>query len=312
MRSQGDGRLRTSQNKTSFLGGIMSRKYASKFASCGSALALTTALAGAPLAAHAQEGGGSGATVETVVVTASKRSETLQNAVGTITALTAGALRTQGIKTLDDVTQHTPAMTFYSQSGTQFISLRGIGVPVDTGASDPNTSINVDGVNEPRAGEMMGNPYDLDRVEVASGPQGTLYGRNATGGAVNFLLKRPTDHYWAELGAGGGNYETWDVHGAVSGPVTDRIRLYVSGYASGREEGYVKNLWNNSTFDRDEVQAGRGAASIDLSADVNLYLSAMFEHEQYDQYQQLMGGTIVVPGGAGAGISAIPGLQYTL
>jgi iron complex outermembrane receptor protein len=254
-----------------------------------------------------------------IIVTANKRSQSVQDIAGAVTGIGNEDMQLRGINSLDAVTQAAPGMTFYTQSGSTFITLRGVGVPVDTGASDPNTVVSFDGVNLPRAGEATIDLFDVERVEVARGPQGTLYGRNAIGGAINFIGRAPTDHFSAQINAGYGNYETYKVNGTLSGPIAEGISVRLSAAHSERNKGFVKNLYDGSRADEYENSTFRAAIHAERG-DWQMDVSALSHYEKFLSYQQIMAGVVSPPGSvhapSGSGtqipISDIPGIQYSV
>ena len=158
------------------------------------------------------------AVVTEVIVTAQKREETVQEVPGVITAITGDRIKQLGISNVENLATQISGLTFYTQAGANFVTLRGVGVPVDTGVADNNVSITVDGVVIPRQTEAGIDSPDLQRVEVLRGPQGTLYGRNATGGAINYISAPPTAEFSGSITGKAANYDTWGVNGFVSGP----------------------------------------------------------------------------------------------
>ncbi|MEI9887571.1 MAG: TonB-dependent receptor [Rhizomicrobium sp.] len=246
------------------------------------ALAIQFAWAATPAAAD------SGA-IETVVVTAEKRSEDIQKVAGTISAYSADQLQALQIHSTEDLALHEPGLDYYAVNGSSFVTLRGVGVPIDTGTADNNIAFNVDGVNIPRATEGGLSSYDLERVEVLRGPQGTLYGRNTTGGAINYISAAPTEQFQAEAGALGGNYATWGVHGYVSGAVADGVRLRLSVAHTERDEGYVRNVFTGGSFDKLDNSSVRLSASVDFTPELRGDFAVQYMYEDFQSYQQIIG-----------------------
>ncbi len=227
--------------------------------------------------------------VETVVVTAQKRSEDIQKVAGTISAYGPDQLRALQIHSTEDLARQEPGLDYYAVNGSSFVTLRGVGVPIDTGTADNNIALNVDGVNIPRATEGGLSSYDLERVEVLRGPQGTLYGRNATGGAINYISAAPTDAFRAEAGVLGGNYDTWGVHGFVSGPVSDGFRLRLSVAHTERDRGFVRNVFTGGSYDKLNNNSARLSASVDFTPELQGNFAVQYMHEDFQSYQQIIG-----------------------
>lgn len=149
-----------------------------------------TASASAPVDSAAPTQDQSG--IADIVVTAQRRSENLQRTALAVSAVDASALRQAGVVQPQDLTKLIPALQLSSLGGggTQ-VTIRGVGNFAPFLYSEPAVAINYDGVYLARSAAPNGLFYDLERVEVLKGPQGTLYGRNATGGAINVITAKP-------------------------------------------------------------------------------------------------------------------------
>ncbi|MGA2952288.1 MAG: TonB-dependent receptor [Caulobacteraceae bacterium] len=180
----------------------------------------------APAVARAAESssGGEAVSVQEIVVTAEKRQETANKVPMTITAATGAQLETLGVKQPRDLVRITPAFTYAdSYVGSPIYTLRGVGFSDISLGGRPTVSIYTDEAPLPFAIETRGANLDLERVEVLKGPQGTLFGQNATGGAINFIAAKPTSAPQAGIDVSYGNYNSVDVGGFVSGPITDTL-----------------------------------------------------------------------------------------
>jgi outer membrane receptor protein involved in Fe transport len=184
------------------------------------ALAQTTEPATAPTAGQVQE----------VVVTSRRREETVQSVPIAITALSASALKIEQLNSGQDLEQATPNMTFTRAAfGATDYQIRGIGYQVVSTAAD--AGVGVDENNVPLVVNRLADAdfYDVQRVEVQRGPQGTLYGRNATGGVVDTITNKPTDRYEAGLTADFGNYASRKFQGFVNLPLNSMFDLRIAG-----------------------------------------------------------------------------------
>ena len=204
------------------------------------AATLSTAVTGLLLVHGAAAG--SDFAIEEVIVTAQKRAESVQEIPAAISALSASMLQQRGITDVESLAASVPGMHF-SQSGSNTrITVRGIGAEQTTVTGDPGVAFHIDGVYQSRASAGAALFYDLERVEVLRGPQGTLYGRNATGGSVNLISKRPDQDLAAELELKLGNYDQQRVRGVVNVPlIEEQLMLRVSGQQETRD-GYYQNL----------------------------------------------------------------------
>jgi iron complex outermembrane receptor protein len=188
-------------------------------------------------AAHAQSA--EGAMIEELVVTAEKREQSLQDVPVAISAYTSEKRDLVGINSVQDMTNFTPGLT-YNNSGDR-ISLRGIGRVTNVQAADGAVAIYSDGVYTSSTFEASKQPLFIDRVEVLRGPQGTLYGRNSIGGAINVLSKRPTREFESEVRASVGNYGYSLLQATMSGPITEGLRFRVNGQWEKQRDGWYQN-----------------------------------------------------------------------
>ena len=149
-------------------------------------------LATLPLATSAQ-------VIEEIVVTAERREASLQETSISITAFTGEDLVRKGIQTSEQLSGFTPGLQIQRDVIGKVV-IRGIGTENFTIAGDPGVAISQDGAYLARSSVAIFDMFDLERVEVLRGPQGTLYGRNATGGAIKCISKKPTEDFSGDLG----------------------------------------------------------------------------------------------------------------
>lgn len=179
--------------------------------------------------------------LEEITVTAEKREENVQKTAISITAVTGNVIREEAKVSLDSLLKEVPAMHIQKspQGGQPYI--RGVGSNGDSNAVDPSVAIMFDGVYSGRAEALEMSMYDLARVEVLRGPQGTLYGRNATGGSVNVVSQTPllgeTEYI---VNAQIGNYSLYHFDGAVNAPVGDNFAIRLAALRETRD-GYFSN-----------------------------------------------------------------------
>jgi len=211
-------------------------------------------------------------TVETLVVTAEKREQTLETVAASITAFSSSMLANRQINNISDLGTQVPNLYFGQSNGVEEIGMRGITINTTNAQIDPVIALYVDGVYQPRVTSMDALLSDLDSIEVLRGPQGTLYGRNATGGVINVITKQPTDTFQAGASALVGNYDRYMFKGYVSGPLNDMIDMRLSGMVDNRQ-GYGENLITGSHGDWDQW-SGKVAIRIRPSSNVLVDLSA--------------------------------------
>ncbi|RYY92790.1 MAG: TonB-dependent receptor, partial [Alphaproteobacteria bacterium] len=142
---------------------------------------------------------------DVVIITANKREETVQDVAVAVTAITSEAKEELGIISVTDLTNVTPGLSY--TPGNERITLRGIGRQTNGFGADPGVANYNDGVYTAFAVLAGKDPILIDRVEVLRGPQGTLYGRNSIGGAINTISKRPSDNFEIDFVLGASNYE---------------------------------------------------------------------------------------------------------
>lgn len=197
----------------------------------------------APAALEPPESSPSEASVgEEIIVTATKREANLQDLPGAITALGSEDIALRGVQSTEDLVGQVPNLQLSEQTGAVLLTIRGVGLGVETAAAEPGVAIHLDGAYQPRATTTFLQTLDLQRIEVLRGPQGTIYGRNATGGVINFISKRPTRHFEAEATLTAGNYDLFGAQAMVSGPIAgDRLLGRLVAFTESRD-GYVKNI----------------------------------------------------------------------
>ena len=203
-----------------------------------SALAAACAALSPPLALGAQEP--TAGALEEIVVTAQKREESLDRVPITIDAFSGEDLASAGLKNTFDLQFVTPGLSIVPNQSEGQIFIRGVGSNLIGVGNDPSTAAYVDGVYQARSPLLLTRMYDIDRVEVLKGPQGTLYGRNATGGAINIITRAPEAESGGYLAVTGGDYGLRGAEGAVNVPFAGgALRLAATRAVS---DGYVENL----------------------------------------------------------------------
>lgn len=234
-----------------------------QFLLTGSAIAL---LVGAPtaFAQEAAQGARDADAVEglaEIVVTAQRRSESLQRAAIAVSAVTGDDLAKSGITETANLGKLVPSLVVQPTGGTTSFFLRGVGTNSQNSFSENAIAFNFNGIYVGRPTAPAGVFYDLERVEVVKGPQGTLYGRNATGGAINVLPKRPV---LGKFGAEGlfeyGNYDSKKGFLALNVPIGDTVALRVAGQIVDRD-GYISD-----GYDDDKGEAVRASLLIEPSS----------------------------------------------
>jgi iron complex outermembrane receptor protein len=178
--------------------------------------------------------------VSEVIVTAEKRPVNVQQAPMSIAVFTAKQRAIIGINDIQDFTNYTPGLTYSGQLDRPVI--RGVARDTNNYLTDSGVAIYNDDLYSTTTFLAGRDDMLIDQVSVQLGPQGTLYGRNAIGGLINTISKKPTPTLTGEFRVGVGNYGYNKVEGTISGPITDNLSFRVSGYNVEQDQGYFKNL----------------------------------------------------------------------
>jgi iron complex outermembrane recepter protein len=165
-----------------------------------------------------------------IVVTAQKREQSINKVGLTITAIGSDLIKERKISDLAQLAEAVPGLSFTnSANGTPVYTLRGIGFYETSLAAYPAVSVYLDQLPLSFPALTRHSTYDLERVEVLKGPQGTLFGQNATGGAINYIAAKPTDHFTAGVTASYGSFNAVNAEGYVSGPIAEGLTGRIAG-----------------------------------------------------------------------------------
>ncbi len=193
-----------------------------------------------------------------IIVTAQKRSQSAQDVGIALAVQDSAALESRNVQKLGDVLVAIPQVQINQTSDLVFFNFRGIGMSEFTTNLDPPIAVNVDEVYQSKSFMTTLLMFDISRVEALKGPQGTLYGRNATGGAVNFFTNNPTDKFETGGHVGYDNYRTVRLDGYVSGPIGNGLSARLAGMYVNQGKGYYKNDNIGGTDGRERKWALRG------------------------------------------------------
>lgn len=254
-------------------------------------------LGGATLPSQVQAQSSSGA-LEEIVVTARRREETAQKVPIPISAYSSEQLTERGITELKNIEQITPNMDFQASGinkGTAVIFLRGIGQVNWGPTQDPKVGTYVDGVYLGRPQGGVFDLFDVDRVEVLRGPQGTLFGRNTTAGLVHVITKNPTQEYAAKMSVGVGNDKQRTTNLLLNAPLIDGVLAGRLAMQTRKDNGYMKDMsgreWNET-----DSKSARGKLLWTPSDSFEVLLAGeVFSSDETGNLGQCVGG---VPGGA--------------
>lgn len=221
--------------------------------------------------------------LEEIVVTAERREASLQQTPISIAAFSPNDLERSHIQSSYDLQMHTPGLVMSSGLAQGQMFIRGIGSGNLGIGADPSSSVHADGVYKPRASAALTEFYDVERIEVLKGPQGTLYGRNTTGGTINVISKKPTDDLEGHADAMYGSHEKFRFRGMANIPVSDGVAARFSVIRT-KSDGYSTNLspaldpvspTPPDKYYNEDLTAIRGALRVDIgdSAEWNLIAS---------------------------------------
>ena len=219
--------------------------------------------------------------IEEILVTAEKREASVQDTPIAITAYSYEELELRGIEGIEDLQFSAPnlVISHNSQSPVTYAYIRAIGSDQLVAGFDPGVAYHVDGIYVGQPSAMPVDLWDMERVEVLRGPQGTLYGRNTTGGAINVITKGPGDALDGNVDVTVGNYDRIRLRGAVGGPIADdRVGGRVA-FIYDEADGYQRNEVGPDA-DATDHWALRGKLDFRLGEGANLELTAQrFENE---------------------------------
>jgi iron complex outermembrane receptor protein len=199
------------------------------------------------------------AELETVVVTARKREEDTQNVATSIRVLSGEEAVTLGVQRPADLAALTPGLNAKYTVGSEspVFTMRGIGLNDFSSINNPSVGVYFDDIFVPFIPMMGGQIYDIERIEVLKGPQGTLYGRNTTGGAIKFISRKPTSTTQANLRADYSSWRTLEVEAGIGGALTDTLNARVAAFTRQRGSGYMYNRYSGKHVGEQDRLAGR-------------------------------------------------------
>lgn len=218
------------------------------------------------------------AQLEDIVVTAQRRAERLQEVPISVTALTADALASSGVGGTSGLPQIAPSVNLGRSGPSGLFFIRGVGTTNAAGGEEGANAFYVDGVYLPDLSQTISNFNNVERIEVLKGPQGTLFGRNATGGLIHIITRDPSDDFLVRGQIGYANYDTKSGQLYVGGPVSDTLAADIAMTGSHQDNGWGRNLtrntenklgWHWGARSKLVWNSDTGAAKITLAGDYN-------------------------------------------
>jgi iron complex outermembrane receptor protein len=236
---------------------------------------IVAALLGAGVA-HAQNApapaGDSDSALTEVIVTASRREESVQKSSLSLEVMSGDQLKAAGVGSPIQLQNLVPGLTMSVSGATVVTYLRGVGSLSTDANAESAIAYNINGVYIARPNGIGPIFYDLERTEVVKGPQGTLYGRNATGGAINLITRRPGKEFGGDFSVDLGDFSYRRFQGAVNVPLSDTFALRAAGQIT-RRDGYLSDGYND-----DDSAAGRLSALWNASEDLSLLVVGEYSH----------------------------------
>ncbi len=196
--------------------------------------------------------------LEEVIVTAERRETNIQEIAMSLTAITADTIEAMGYRTAQDLQDIVPGLTIRSsQIGQTNFVIRGIGGANDDVSSDSGVGVFVDDIYMARTSAANLTLYDLERVEVLRGPQGTLYGRNTAGGSINIITSKPGDEFEGKFGLDVGSEGLINAKAFLSGPLIEGKLFAKASIASFNRDGIMKNVYDDVEGNKVDTLTGR-------------------------------------------------------
>ena len=219
-----------------------------------------------------------------IVVTATKTGAVpLQDVPASISVVDAEQIHAEGIQNLEDIERQTPGLNLTRNGLWTRLYLRGIGTNLDFTGSDPSVTVHVDGVYEGRTSTVLDDFLDVKRVEILRGPQGTLYGRNSTGGTINIITRLPDAQPKSKVSVGVGNYSQYRVQASASGGLgSDRVIGGIN-LMQTEHDPYIRNINGNGNKGLDDDNTSAASSNLQWlpNNDVKLILRADYSDSHH-------------------------------
>jgi iron complex outermembrane recepter protein len=218
-----------------------------------------------------------------IVVTAQRRSESINRVPLSIQAFSGERLANAGVTDASSLPMLTSGLNFArSSANTPIYTMRGVGFNTPNLSSTSPVGAYYNEVALPYPYMTNGPIYDLERVEVLKGPQGTLYGRNTTGGLINFITSKPGNKLEAGLTSELGNYKTYNFEGYISGPITDTLGIRIAGRWENSDKGWQKSVTRDDTLGKKDRLALRGTLVWNPTDRLALDITASYWRDRSD------------------------------
>jgi iron complex outermembrane recepter protein len=257
--------------------------------------------------AHAQETASTGGGLEEIVVTAQRREERLQDVPIAVSAVTSSALRNAGVDATRDLPQIIPSVQFTRSGPSGLFFVRGVGTTNAAAGEEGANAVYVDGVYMADLGQTINYFNNINRIEVLKGPQGTLFGRNATGGLIHVITREPGEELEVDAEFGYGNYETVQARAYVGGQITEGLKADIALTRSHQNEGWGRNLTRGEDNQFQTFWGVRSKIIAEPTDTIKLTLAGDYlENRDNPVGWRIADGTIGTGGCRGPGAPATP------
>ena len=198
--------------------------------------------------------------IEEVVVTATKRAESVQDVPVAVSVIDSETIEAMGIDQFTDITKISPSLTISESdwATNSSFNIRGIGTNVFSTNIEPSVSVIVDDVPLVRSEQAFSDLSEIQTIEVLRGPQSTLFGKSASAGVINIRTKAPSDELSGRIRVGATDDDETFVSASISGPLGDSAGFRLSGFDKDRSDGHVKNIFNDDEVNGGESSGVRG------------------------------------------------------
>ncbi len=217
-----------------------------------------------------------------ITITAQKRESNIQKTPISVTALSGEVMDQIGIDNLEDFQFFTPGITITNDS-MAIVNIRGIGTSAFGVATDPSSTVYIDGIYQPRPTTGYQDMFDIERVELLRGPQGVLFGRNSAGGTLNIISKAPTEDFEGAIGLTYGSFNKKTFTGTFSGALSENTRARFT-LLRNKRDGIYKDILSGNKYQNENTLAARATIAIDLSDKFELVLRGDFNKDDETGY----------------------------
>lgn len=228
-----------------------------------------------------------------IIVTAQKRAENLQRVPLAVSALSGETLQDLNISDITQTATLVPSVNVQQRLSYGVVTIRGVGYDQLTVGSESSVAVHQDGVYIARPTQALAGFYDVERFEISRGPQGTLFGRNSTGGAANIISRKPTAEAEGYINATVGNYSAFSVDGALSGPLIDDTLMARFAFKTDDRDGYGENIFNGQDIEDMDMRAFRGQLLYKPNSRFSILLSGDYYRQRDNSIAMHFGGYYV-------------------